>query len=75
MLHYLSAAAKAAESELKEIASKNPSAPSKKEDSAKGKGVSPLEQKVDQMKGQLYVSYFTLQEKTFDTNKPSRISG
>ena len=60
VLHHLPAAARAAESEMKEIESKNPFAPSKKEDSAGGKSVTPLEQKVDQMKGQLYVSYFIL---------------
>ena len=65
VLRALPAAASAAESELKEIASKNPFAPSKNQDSAGAKEISPLEQKVDQMQSQLYITYFILQEKTF----------
>lgn len=65
VLQHVPAAAKAAESELKEIVSKNPFTPSKKGDSAGGRSISPLEQKVDQMQAQLYFSDSILQERFF----------
>ena len=71
VLRALPAAASAAESELEEIASKNPFVPSKNQDSAAAKEFAPLEEKVEQMQAKLYVSYFILQEKIFlRTDKP-----
>ena len=57
LLRHVPAAAKDAEAELKEIASKNPFAPTKTESkpagSAGGKGLSPLERKVENMASKL----------------------
>ena len=75
VLRALPDAASAAESELEELASKkafapsksHDSAPSKNQDSAWAEKFSPLEDKVEQMQAQLYVSYFILQEKIFSS--------
>ena len=72
VLRALLAAASVVESELKEIASENPFAKSKNQDSAVAKKNSPLEQTplesiVNQMQAQLYISYFILQEKIFSS--------